>query len=90
MLLVVTGLVLVYAKWWAWYGGSSWGPCFFVFATVPASLLLAVRLHHVRDAAWRNALTVLVAHERGPRFGALQKRRAARSAYTSFWLRHFW
>ena len=32
MLLVVAGLVLVYAKWWAWYGGVSWGPRFFVFA----------------------------------------------------------
>jgi hypothetical protein len=43
MLLFVAGLVLVYAKWWAWYGGVSWGPRFFVFAAVPASILVALR-----------------------------------------------
>ena len=35
MLLVVCGLVLVYARWWAWYGGISCGPRFFVFARFP-------------------------------------------------------
>jgi hypothetical protein len=52
MLLVVAGLILVYAKWWAWYGGLSWGPRFFVFAAVPASALLAVRLRHPGEAVW--------------------------------------
>jgi hypothetical protein len=42
MLLIVAGMVLVYAKWWAWYGGLSWGPRFFPFAAVPASLLVGV------------------------------------------------
>jgi hypothetical protein len=60
MLLFVAGLVLVYAKWWAWYGGVTWGPRFFVFAAVPASLLIAVRLHHARVVGWGNALTLLV------------------------------
>jgi hypothetical protein len=60
MLLVVSGLVLVYAKWWAWYGGVAWGPRFFVFAAVPASVLLAVRLAHARDLRLGNALTLLV------------------------------
>jgi hypothetical protein len=46
MLLFVAGLIVAYAKWWAWYGGLSWGPRFFVFAAVPASALLAVRLRH--------------------------------------------
>ena len=31
----VAGLVLVYAKWWAWPGGWFWGPRFFVFACIP-------------------------------------------------------
>lgn len=44
LLLLTVALVLVYAKWWAWYGGISWGPRFFVFAALPASLLLAARL----------------------------------------------
>jgi hypothetical protein len=42
-LAFLTGLVLLYAKWWAWYGGLTWGPRFFIFAAVPASLFLAVR-----------------------------------------------
>src|SRR5262249_14740881 len=32
----VVGLVLAYARWWAWYGGSFWGPRFFLVASVPA------------------------------------------------------
>jgi hypothetical protein len=51
MLLFVLGLIVVYAKWWAWYGGLSWGPRFFVFAAVPASALLAVRLRHPGGSA---------------------------------------
>jgi hypothetical protein len=43
MLLFLAGLILVYSKWWAWYGGISWGPRFFVFAAVPASVLVALR-----------------------------------------------
>src|SRR5262249_62404931 len=54
-LLFVAGLVLVYAKWWAWYGGGPWGPRYFVVAAAPASLLRAVRLrsraHRARTAA---------------------------------------
>jgi hypothetical protein len=38
---VVVGLVLVYARWWAWYGGAAWGPRFFLFACLPAALVLA-------------------------------------------------
>jgi hypothetical protein len=44
LLLFTVGLVLAYAKWWAWYGGASFGPRFFLIADVPASLLLAARL----------------------------------------------
>lgn len=39
----VAGLIVVYAKWWAWYGGWFWGPRFFLFAGIPASLALATR-----------------------------------------------
>src|SRR5579872_1097022 len=38
------GMIVVYAKWWAWYGGWYWGPRFFLIASVPASLAIAVRL----------------------------------------------
>jgi hypothetical protein len=59
-LLFLTGLVLVYAKWWAWYGGGSWGPRFFVFAAVPASLLLATRLRAPADTALGCLITLSV------------------------------
>ena len=48
-LAFVGGMVIVYAHWWAWYGGWFWGPRFFLFASIPAALVLAVRLH-ARDA----------------------------------------
>ena len=40
----VVGLILMYSKWYAWYGGVFWGPRFFLFASVPAALVLALRL----------------------------------------------
>jgi hypothetical protein len=60
MLLTVCGLVLIYAKWWAWYGGLAWGPRFFAFAALPSSFLIAVRLGAVRASAAADALTLLV------------------------------
>jgi len=42
--LYLAGLVLVYASWWAWYGGFTWGPRFLIFASLPATLLLAGQL----------------------------------------------
>ncbi|WP_422773501.1 hypothetical protein ACN28C_11630 [Plantactinospora sp. WMMC1484] len=60
-LLFVAGLVLVYASWWAWYGGLYWGPRFFLIAILPASLALAVRLG-ARDAGpWANLATLAAA-----------------------------
>ena len=58
MLLTVAGLVLVYAKWWSWYGGLAWGPRFFVFAAVPAALLIAFRLQHTGESARADAVTL--------------------------------
>lgn len=37
-------LIIVYAKWWAWYGGNFWGPRFFLILVFPASLILAVNI----------------------------------------------
>lgn len=50
-LWVVVGLVLVYSKWWSWYGGWYWGPRFFLFASLPAALAVAARLHTQRHAS---------------------------------------
>jgi hypothetical protein len=60
MVIVVIGLVLIYAKWWAWYAGLAWGPRFFTFAALPSSLLIAVRLRAARRSARADALTLLV------------------------------
>ena len=43
----LAGLVIVYAKWWAWYGGWFWGPRFFLAASIPASLAIAMRLERL-------------------------------------------
>ena len=60
MLLFVAGLVLVYAKWWAWYGGVAWGPRYFTFAAIPASLLVAVRLTRTQASALFDTITIAV------------------------------
>lgn len=40
----VVGLLLLYGRWWAWYGGWFWGPRFLLLACFPAALVLARRL----------------------------------------------
>src|SRR5262249_28280799 len=55
----LVGLVLVYAKWWAWYGGLFWGPRFFLFAAFPASLALAVALRDAKQVSWPRGVFLL-------------------------------
>ena len=59
-LLVTLGLVLVYAKWWAWYGGITWGPRFFTFVAVPASLLVAVSIRRAGASLAADLLVLTV------------------------------
>jgi hypothetical protein len=40
----VAGLVVVYSRWWAWYGGTFWGPRFFLAASIPAAIALYTHL----------------------------------------------
>lgn len=47
------GLVIVYAQWWAWYGGWKWGPRFLLFAVYPSAIALAVTLNTA--ATWQRA-----------------------------------
>ncbi len=54
----LSGLILVYAQWWAWYGGSFWGPRFFLFASIPASFALAIRLRY-KDVSFATNLFTL-------------------------------
>lgn len=60
MLAFVAGLVLIYSKWWAWYGGLSWGPRFFTFAAIPASFLIAAGIWRAGRSALADALTLIV------------------------------
>jgi hypothetical protein len=57
--LYLAGLVLAYGSWWAWYGGFTWGPRFLIFASLPATLLLAAQVR--RPPRRLIALTVVVA-----------------------------
>ena len=50
-IVLVVGLVLIYTKWWAWYGGWYWGPRFFLFCSFPASYFLAIFLESLRKAS---------------------------------------
>jgi hypothetical protein len=61
LIAFTAGLVLVYSRWWAWYGGTFWGPRFFLVASVPACVALYT---HLASTALRspraNALLALV------------------------------
>jgi len=55
------GLILVYSRWWAWSGAIFWGPRFFLFASIPASFALAVRLIRYKKALLGvNLLTLIL------------------------------
>ncbi len=43
----LSGIILIYAKWWAWFGGWTWGPRFFLIAAIPASCALAIGLYRM-------------------------------------------
>jgi hypothetical protein len=56
----VAGLVVVYAKWWAWPGGWFWGPRFLLYASIPASVALAIHLCDDLATPAAKALTLAV------------------------------
>ena len=60
-LAMVIGLVVVYAQWWSWYGGATWGPRFFLFACLPAALVLARRSAQPEAHTIGSNLAVLLA-----------------------------
>lgn len=60
-ILFLAGLVLAYASWWSWYGGDYWGPRFFVFGILPASLALAVALTFPRGLLFNFATLAVLA-----------------------------
>jgi hypothetical protein len=52
------GLIVIYSKWWAWYGGWFWGPRFFLFACFPASFALALWTQRPSSRLWVNLLAL--------------------------------
>jgi hypothetical protein len=54
------GLILVYSKWWSWYGGWFWGPRFFLFASIPASFALAAYLTSKHKSITLNLFLLIV------------------------------
>jgi len=60
-LLVVFGLLLVYSRWWSWYGGFCWGPRFFLFAGLPACLAMALWSRQARSMLSALAACTIIA-----------------------------
>ncbi len=54
--LYLIGLIFVYSKWWAWYGGWFWGPRFLLFTSIPASFALSFVL---TDAAAKRTIKII-------------------------------
>lgn len=59
-LAFVVGLLLVYARWWSWQGGGFWGPRFFLVASVPGCLALAVAVRPPEGGARARSLAANV------------------------------
>ena len=57
-LVLVAGMIAVYSRWWAWYGGEFYGPRFFLVASFPASLAIATRLRPGERSLTAVAVTV--------------------------------
>ena len=58
-LIFLAGLLLVYSRWWAWYGGWTWGPRFLLFASYPSAVALAIAIHQ-RGNLSRTIVTMLL------------------------------
>lgn len=56
----LAGLLLVYSRWWSWYGGWTWGPRFLLFAAYPSALALALALG-AAARPWRRAAIAAIA-----------------------------
>lgn len=61
MLLFSVAIVLVYSKWWAWYGGVFWGPRFFLTLVFVGALLFVQQLLSVNRSIDRWVLVLILA-----------------------------
>lgn len=51
--------ILVYSKWWAWYGGDFWGPRFFLILAIPAAIAAAVEINSIKNISGSRAFFIL-------------------------------
>jgi hypothetical protein len=56
----VIGLVLVYSRWWAWYGGWYWGPRFFLLGSMIACFSVALIVRHPSNSLVVNLLYLVI------------------------------
>jgi hypothetical protein len=49
-------LIPLYAKWWAWYGGVSFGPRFFMLGTVPLAMAAGAAIERTDRTAARSVV----------------------------------
>lgn len=54
------GLILVYAKFWSWYGGWFWGPRFMLFVSIPGIFLLHQFLEKTGKTLGENVFALLL------------------------------
>jgi len=59
-IIFLAGIIIVYSKWWAWYGGWFWGPRFLLMASIPASFSLAVYVVKKHSNIWKNILVLAI------------------------------
>jgi hypothetical protein len=59
-MLALVGLIVVYCRWWSWYGGWSWGPRFFLLAAFPATLALCLWAERAKSAWSALAASVVI------------------------------
>jgi hypothetical protein len=57
--VLAAALVPIYATWWAWFGGVSFGPRFFVVAAIPAAMATADVVCRSDRSLLRSAVAVL-------------------------------
>jgi hypothetical protein len=61
-LIFVVALVFIYAKWWAWYGGGTWGPRFFLIASIVSSFIFTKHFTSVSNWKLRIVFSLILVY----------------------------
>lgn len=60
LIIIMIGLIIIYSKWWAWYGGACFGPRFFLFVSIVSCLFVAYNLSIYEKTEKRISLINLI------------------------------